>query len=164
LSTSRRAIAAACALACSVLAVGALAQNQIPGPPGWEGATQLASGEVAKYRLVVGGQPQVLNATVYTNYTSLDDFVSKNQALIKSHPEIAVQSERTITVCGKKPAWEIVYSHPGTLPENKSLTFLNDQVTSVENSKTYIAGYLRLKGQPSRPEAIAWIHNFCQRV
>jgi len=144
----------------------ACAESQISGPAGWSAWPQNGAGVVAVYRLPEkdGTFRHVVNAVVYSNYTSLDDFVSKNHALFQSHAEVHVLGEKRIAICGGEPAWEIEYSHPGTVAPTARVEIVTEQVAAVQGRFTYIASYIRPSNDMKRADADQWVHAFCKRA
>jgi hypothetical protein len=153
------------ATAAMMLTGAAQAGNQIPGPSGWSASLSNGAGVVAGYRLPEkdGTFRHVVGAVIYSNYASLDDFISKSHALLHSHSEVHVLAEKRIAVCGGEPAWEIEYSHPGTVAPTANFEIVTEQVVAVRGRYTYIASYIHPATDAKRPDADRWVHAFCWR-
>jgi hypothetical protein len=157
---------AALATAALLLTGAACAENQIPGPSGWSAGAPNGAGVVAVYRLAEkdGTFRHVVNAVVYSNYGSLDDFVSKNRALLHRHAEVHMLDDKRTKICSGEPAWQFEYSHPGTVATTAHVEIVTEQVVAVQARYTYIASYIRPATDAKRPDADRWIHAFCKRA
>ncbi|HEY3776526.1 MAG TPA: energy transducer TonB [Rhizomicrobium sp.] len=137
-----------------------------PPPPGWERdrSSENQAGVVAAYELSAPtpASDQYLSAGVYSNASSLDDFVAQHESELRGLSGSGSFREQTIAVCGGVPAWEAEYSRAGLNRSAPKAALTIRQVATVRNGDAYVATYIRPAGASVRPDADEWIRAYCR--